>query len=189
MGIILLIFDEICHRRGSFRCRDPRCINAYCKYAFLVHLFLMITHSISYAFAVLIGSVFSIITAVIMSMTRPFSLFGNSTLAIILFSLPCFIGFAATTYVSNIFHRFIRKKLPRNSSRTNETHVDGISFEYSSVFHVSLAVQPLHMYRISSIVLFEKSCREIPLERMKHMSTALVLNSNKIYPLSYRTVA
>ena len=139
VGIILLICNEICHRRRSFECRNSRCINICFKYPLLIRILLITTHVISYLIAALVGLLFSMIIAAIMSITRPFALFGNSTLAILIFSFPCLIGSTATTYLSNIFHRCIGRKLLRNSCSTNRTHVNGISFEFEQNLSVVLA--------------------------------------------------
>ena len=139
VGIILLICDEIYHRRRSFECRDPRCINNHFKRSLPIRIRSIMTHFISNLIAVFVGFLFSMIFAVIMPKTRPFSLFGNSTVAILFFSFPCLNGLTATTYLSNIFYRSIRRKLPRKSCSAYGTHVNGINFEFEQHLFVVLA--------------------------------------------------
>ncbi|CAF3926004.1 unnamed protein product, partial [Adineta steineri] len=58
----------------------------------------------------IVGLVFSLILACILSMIQPVSCYGNSTLAIFLFSLPCLIGFIIFRYLFDLLHRRILRK-------------------------------------------------------------------------------
>jgi hypothetical protein len=141
-SIILIIFDYKYHHQTSFVCIDSRCIYFYFKHSFSLRIISIIIYFISNLISVAVGALFSIFIAWIISLIRPLSWYGNSTLTIFLFSLPCFIGFITVAYLWSLLHGFILKKYPQNSLRIND-HVDGkyfnkISFDFEQHLSVLL---------------------------------------------------
>jgi hypothetical protein len=86
----------------------------------------------------MIGFLSSIIIAWIISIIRPVSWFGSSTLAILLFSLPYLIGSITNAYLWDIFHRFILKKYPKNSLEINTNHLNDIKFDFEQNISIIL---------------------------------------------------
>ncbi|CAF0820721.1 unnamed protein product [Adineta steineri] len=120
-GIMRIIFDHIYHRQENFSCNDFYCIYFRFKNPLTIRVISIIIYSISNIISMIGGLVFSLIVAWIISKTQPVSWYGNSTLAIFLFSLPCLIGFIIFQYLFDLFHRFILRKSSQNS---NEIHFD-----------------------------------------------------------------
>jgi hypothetical protein len=150
IGIILILFDHIWHRQRTLPCTDSRCIYSHFKYPLIIRIISIIIYFICNVFSVFIGVLFSITVAFILSMIRPLSWFGNSTLAIFLFSLPCVIGMITVGYSWNIFHRYILRKWPTNSLSSdtiiNEKHLNKTSFD----FEQNLAI--LFIYNLLMII-------------------------------------
>ena len=134
VSIILIFIDHIWHRKRTLICIDSRCIYLHFKYPFIIRIISIVIYFISNVFSLLVGFLFSIIFALIMSIIRPLSWFGNSTLAIFLFSLPCLIGIISIGYLWNIFHRFILRKSSKKSCRfdatIDEKHLNEPNFDF-----------------------------------------------------------
>jgi hypothetical protein len=138
IGIILIILDEIYHRKRSSSCSDRLCIYFHFKYSSILRIISIILYFISNVLSIMMGLLFSIIIASIMSIIRPFSWFGSSTLAIFLFSLPCLIGCITNAYLWNVFHRFILKKYPKNSLEIDINHLNDIKFDFEQNLSIVL---------------------------------------------------
>ncbi|CAF1135319.1 unnamed protein product [Adineta steineri] len=119
IGIIRIIFDHIYHRQQNFSCNDFHCIYFRFKNPLTIRILSIIIYSISNILSMIVGLVFSLILACIVSRIQPVSCYGNSTLAIFLFSLPCLIGFIIFRYLFDLLHRRILRKSSQNS---NEIH-------------------------------------------------------------------
>ncbi|CAF1024696.1 unnamed protein product [Adineta steineri] len=64
----------------------------------------------------IVGLVFSLILTWIISIIQPTSWYGNSTLAIFLFILPCLIGFIIFQSIFDLLHLCILRKSSQNSN-------------------------------------------------------------------------
>jgi hypothetical protein len=140
IGLILIIFDKIYHRKRSSSCFDQHCIYFHFRKVSRLRIILIILYFISNVFSLIMGLLFSMIIAWIMSRIRPLSWFGSSTLAIFLFSLPCLIGSITNAYLWDIFHRYILRKWCKNPSRLNtniETkQLNDIHFDFEQNFSI-----------------------------------------------------
>ncbi|CAF0855189.1 unnamed protein product [Rotaria sordida] len=172
IGITLILFDHIWHRKRTLTCMNFHCIYLHFKYPLIIRIISIIIYFISNIFSVSVGLLFAIIVALIMATFQPLSWFGNATLAIFLFSLPCLIGMITIGYLWTIFHRFILRKWPKNSFRFDSTieeqHLNKASFD----FEHNLAV--LFIYSLLMIVSIYFS------HRLSYLILAEILSNNSV---------
>ncbi|CAF3697571.1 unnamed protein product [Rotaria sp. Silwood1] len=150
IGITLILFDHIWHRKRTLTCIDSHCIYLHFKYPLIIRIILIIIDFISNIFSLVVGLLFAIIVALTMSMFQPLSWYGNATLAIFLFSLPCIIGIITIEYLWNIFHHFMLRKWPKNSFRFGSTIEEQYLKKASFDFEHNLAV--LFIYSLLMII-------------------------------------
>ena len=138
VGLILIIFDHIWHRQRPLVCSGSRCVYFHFKYPFIIRITSINIYLMSNLISVVVGLLFSMIIALNISIIRPVSWYGNSTLAIFLFSLPCLIGFIITGYLFDIFHCFILQKSPKNSMEFSSKQLNKIDFDFERNLSVLL---------------------------------------------------
>ncbi|CAF1153691.1 unnamed protein product [Adineta steineri] len=76
IGIIRIIFDHIYRRQQNFSCNDFHCIYFRFKNPLTIRILSIIIYSISNILSMIIGVVFSLILACIVSMIQPVSCYG-----------------------------------------------------------------------------------------------------------------
>ncbi|CAF1247240.1 unnamed protein product [Adineta steineri] len=152
-GIIRIIFDHIYHRQKNFSCNDFHCIYFRYKNPWIIRIISIIIYSISNILSMIIGVGFSLILACITSLIQRTPWFGNSTLAIFLFSLPCLIGFITFQYLFDLLHRRILRKFSQNSNEYNNKHLNEIHFDFEQNFSV------LIIYSLSMIISIYSNSR------------------------------
>ncbi|UJR11251.1 hypothetical protein I4U23_015433 [Adineta vaga] len=118
ISISLIIMDHFYHRKRSCECRNLHCIYVQYKYPLSLRILSIIIYSISNMLSLANGFLCSILIAFVMSLTQPFSWFGSPLLAILLFSLPYFLGVSMIGYLSTRFHCFIRRKFRKQPIMT-----------------------------------------------------------------------
>ncbi|CAF1197583.1 unnamed protein product [Adineta steineri] len=150
IGIIRIIFDHIYHRKQNFSCNDLHCIYFRFKYPLIIRIISIMIYSISNILSMIVGLVFSLILAWILSKTQPTSWHGNSTLAIFLFSLPCLIGFIIFRYLFDLLHRCILRKCSQKSSEYNTKHLNKIHFDFEQNISVLIIYSLLMIISIYS---------------------------------------
>ena len=110
-----------------------------------------------------------------MSIIHPISWFGNSTLSIFLFSLPCFIGFITIGYFWRTFHNFLLRKSP---VIIDAQHFDKINFDFEQNFSVLLIYNFVNdcFNRFScSIILYNSGLVDL------YLSNLPSLNDHSVY--------
>ena len=154
VGISVIVLDEIYHRRRSLSCTDSRCIYFHLKYSLGIRILSIILYLMSNLFSLFCAVLLSTLIAWMMSIIRPLSWFGNSTLPIFLFSLPCFIGFIGNGYLWNMLHQFILRKLPKRAQESdgilNDNHEDQIHFHFERNISILFIYAFLMIISISS---------------------------------------
>ncbi|CAF3833153.1 unnamed protein product [Adineta steineri] len=147
IGMIRIIFDHIYHRKQNFSCNDFHCIYFRFKNPLTIRIISIIIYSISNILSMVFGLLFSLLLACMISIIQPASWYGNSTLAIFLFSLPCLIGFIIFRYLFDLLHHRILRKSSQNSNEYNDNkHLNGIHFNFEQNFSV------LIIYSLSMII-------------------------------------
>jgi hypothetical protein len=141
-GIMIIHFDYIWHRHRSSACIDSSCVYNHFEYPRIIRLVSITIYFISNVLSVIVGLLFSISFSLILSMIRPLTWYGNSTLATFLFSLPCLIGIIVLQYLSNRFHIFILRKWPKKAVRLDTSvdpiHVNRARFDFEQHFGLLL---------------------------------------------------
>ncbi|CAF4233278.1 unnamed protein product, partial [Adineta steineri] len=150
IGIIRIIFDHIYHRQQNFSCNDFHCIYFRFKNPLTIRILSIIIYSISNILSMIVGLVFSLILACIVSIIQPVSCYGNSTLAIFLFSLPCLIGFIIFRYLFDLLHRRILRKSSQYSNEYNNKHLNGIHFDFEQNISILIVYSLLMIISIYS---------------------------------------
>ncbi|CAF1263870.1 unnamed protein product [Adineta steineri] len=185
IGIIRIICDHIYHRRQNFSCNDFHCIYVRFKNPLTVRIISIIIYSSSNILSMIVGLIFSLILAWIISKTQPVSWYGNSTLAIFLFSLPCLIGFIIFQYLFDLLHRCILRKSSQNS---NEIHFDfeqniSILIVYSLSMIISIYSNSEFFYitLIWSIFICPLYLILIVIEFILHWKQTFEKNSHQLY--------
>jgi hypothetical protein len=147
IGIILIISDHIWHRKRISSCNDSHCIYFHFKNPFEIRMISIIIYFISNIISAIVSLIVSLSFAWIMSTVRPVLWYGNSTLAIFLFSLTCSISFITIGYLFDIFHRFILRKSSHTSSEFNPNK---INFDFEQHLSVLLVYSLLMIISIFS---------------------------------------
>ncbi|UJR16803.1 hypothetical protein I4U23_003702 [Adineta vaga] len=159
MGIVLIIFDHIWHRKPTSSCNDPHCIYVYFKNPFLIRISSIIIYVIANIISIIVGLILSYIFAAVMTMIRPTAWNGNVTLAMYVFSLPYLIGFLSSEHLFDRLHRCILRKSSDNSTEINVKHSNKIHFNFEQNFSILLIycllmmISILFKYRIFYIIL------------------------------------
>ncbi|CAF0837866.1 unnamed protein product [Adineta steineri] len=185
IGIIRILFDHIYHRQQNLSCNDFHCIYFRFKNPLIIRIISIIIYSISNIISMIGGLVFSLILAWIISKTQPVSWYGNSTLAIFLFSLPCLIGFIIFQYLFDLLHRRILRKSSQNSNEIHFNFEQNISIliVYSLLMIISIYSNSEFFYitLIWSIFICPLYLILIIIEFILHWKQTFEKNSHQLY--------
>lgn len=111
IGFLVIIIDHVWPRRNLWT-KSSSMANVRFNYCTIQRIAFIFIFLICYLLSLAVGLLLSIIIAFIMSKTRPLSWFGNSTLAIFLYTLPCLIGIIAMEMLWAVCRRWSLSKWP-----------------------------------------------------------------------------
>ncbi|CAF0759329.1 unnamed protein product [Adineta steineri] len=185
IGIMRIILDHIYHRQQNFSCNDFHCIYFRFKNPLIIRIISIIIYSISNILSMIIGLLFSLLLACIVSIIQPASWYGNSTLAIFLFSLPCLIGFIIFRYLFDLLHRRILRKSSQNA---NEIHFDFeqkfsilIIYSLSMIISIYSNSQYFYITLVWSIFICPLYLILILIEFILHWKQIFEKNAHQLY--------
>lgn len=115
VGIVRILLDHLFQHHYQLS-DDSLSVYFYFNNAIIMRIVFIIIFFISFILSMVLGIVFSIIIAFLMSKIRPLSWYGNSTLAIFLYGLPCLIGIVSTEALWGVCCRWILKKWSKKNS-------------------------------------------------------------------------
>ena len=109
LNLILIIFDHRYHLQTT-RCSNQTCIYMNNKSALHLRIFAMIWFSICHILAICMSLALTNCIGFILMKIRPLSWYGNSSLTIVLYSLPCLIGYLLIYSTGNmIIEKHLKK--------------------------------------------------------------------------------
>ncbi|CAF0788829.1 unnamed protein product [Adineta steineri] len=133
IGILVIIIDHIWYRRNFSIDNFSYSVYSYFKYPLLIRILSIITFFLCYLLSILIGIVFAIFIAFIISKIRPLSWYGNSTIAFFLYGLLYLVGIilceAFWGYLNRLFLSKYPKKKPMEIQTINYINRVCFSFE------------------------------------------------------------
>lgn len=131
IGFIIILIDHLWSTKNSST-NDFSSIYFYFKYPLLLRFIFILIFFLTYLFSFLFGPFFATVIAFILSKFRPLSWFGNSTLAVFLYGLPCLIGIILCETLWNYLRKFLLSKYPKNNPMEINTikHIDRICFNF-----------------------------------------------------------
>ena len=140
---------------------DLSSIYFYFKYPLLLRFLFIFLFFLTYLFSFIFGPFFATVIAFIISKFRPLSWYGNSTLAVFLYGLPCLIGVLLCETLWDYLRKFLLSKYPKKNPMEIDTikHIDRICFNFERhwslllVFVLFMSVSIYFPYRSTYFIL------------------------------------
>ncbi|CAF0725066.1 unnamed protein product [Adineta steineri] len=132
IGILVIIIDHIWYRRNFSIDNFSYSVYSYFKYPLLIRILSIIMFFICYLLSILAGIGLAVFIAFIISLIRPLSWYGNSTIAIFLFGLPCLIGIILCEALWGYLHRLLLSKYPKKNPMEIQTinYINRVCFNF-----------------------------------------------------------
>ena len=151
VGLIVIIVDHLWYSKHSST--DDVCsVYFYFKYPLLIRILFINIFFICYLISMIIGIIFPVLIAFIISKIRPLSWYGNATLAFFLYGLPCLIGIILCEALWTYCRRFCLSKYPKTNPMEMKTidHIDRLCFNFER--HWALLLVFVLLMSISIVV-------------------------------------
>ena len=131
IGITIIIIDHIWHLKNP-SIDDFSSVYFYFEYALFLRIISIIVFFICYILSFILGTAFAIILSYIIPKFRPLSWFGNSTLAIFLYGVPCLIGIILCEALWTFLRRNLLSKYPKKNPMEINTikHIERLCFNF-----------------------------------------------------------
>ncbi|UJR33510.1 hypothetical protein I4U23_020955 [Adineta vaga] len=167
IGIFVIVFDHVWYQRNSLSDNSTFSIYFYFNYPLILRILSILIFFLCYLLTMLFGMLFSILIAFIISKIRPLSWYGNSTLAMFLFGLPCLIGIVLIEILWSYLRRLFLSKYPKKNPMELNTinYIDRHCFNFERhlalllvfVFFMAISIaigyRSLYLFLLWSIFL------------------------------------
>ncbi len=140
---------------------DFSSVYSYFKYPLLIRIISILIFFICYILSILFGIFFAVVITFILSKFRPLSWYGNSTLAIFLYGLPCLIGIILCEALWTYLRRYFLSKYPKKNPMEMNTinHINRLCFNFERhwalllIFVLFMSMSIYFSYRSLYIIL------------------------------------
>ncbi|CAF0727687.1 unnamed protein product [Adineta ricciae] len=115
IGIVVIVIDHFWYRRYSSSDNSSFSIYFYFNYPLILRVIFIFLFLFCYLLSIIFGILVALLIALITSKLRPLSWYGNATLPVFLYGLPCLIGIILVEALWSCLRRSILSKYPKKN--------------------------------------------------------------------------